>query len=112
VWELRWSPDRSRAAYIIYNTDQPDHNGQILSTDLFVFDVASGGTRLVAHEPAQVDGESLTWAPDDRTLAYRVQNDPIRTERGVTLKVADVLEGTPVAIAVGISPVAWRPIWR
>jgi hypothetical protein len=112
VWELRWSPGRSRAAYITYNTDQPDHNGQILSTDLFVFDVASGGTRLVAHEPAQVDGESLTWAPDDRTLAYRVQNDPIRTERGVTLKVADVLEGTPVAIAIGISPVAWRPIWR
>jgi hypothetical protein len=95
-------------AFLRWNTDQPDR-GQILSTDVFVFDLAAGVTRHIARE--SVMHSEFVWAPDDRTFAYTVDVGP-SPEQGVILKVADALEGTPVAIAKSVTPIDWHPAWR
>jgi hypothetical protein len=103
-----WSPDRSRVAFERWNTDQPG-GGQLLSTDVFVLDVATGVTRHIARESGL--HSEFVWAPDDRTFAYTVDVGP-SPEQGVILKVADALEGAPVAIAKSVTPIDWRPEWR
>ena len=104
-----WSPDRSRVAYVRQTTNPPA-GGELVSTDVFVLDVATGTTRHVVRE---VDiAAPFIWAPDNRTFAYTTsvnQDDP---SHGEILKVADALEGEPVSIAIGLGPIAWRPVWH
>jgi hypothetical protein len=79
---------------------------------VFVLDVASGSTRRIVREEGDVAISQIVWAPDNRTFAYTVGMDLSGPQPRTILKVADALEGEPVAVAVGVSPIAWRPVWR
>jgi dipeptidyl aminopeptidase/acylaminoacyl peptidase len=67
----RWSPDAKRLAYL---------DGQVS-----VFDVDSGGSRIVTHSPSPVGAYS--WTPDGRGIAYLAVDagpapDPIVADTG------------------------------
>ena len=110
TWEA-WSPDLSRVAYLRQVTDQPD-GGQLLFSDVFVLDVASGSTRRIVREQGDVAISQIVWAPDNRTFTYTLGTGLSGPQPRTILKVADALEGEPVAVALGVSPIAWRPVWR
>jgi hypothetical protein len=100
-----FSPDFSKVAYL-----QMIDGGRGDEWDVFVLDIGSGSARRLAREagPPPV----VVWAPDSRTLAYASDIDAEDSSLGVTLKVADAMEGAPVSIANYLTPVAWRPAWR
>ena len=106
-WES-WSPDLSKIAYI---RQEVGGDGQVVETDILVLDVATGMTHHVGRE-LELHGPEFVWAPDNRTFTYGAWIDAAMPERGVYTKVADAFEGEPVAIALGLSPVAWRPVWQ
>jgi hypothetical protein len=108
IWGYKWSPDLSRVALLRRIGD----DGEVNLWDVLVLDVRTGAVRHVARESAMGTGSEFVWAPDNRTFAYTAWIDPDFSEAGVVLKVADALEGGSVAIAHGLSPIAWRPVWR
>jgi hypothetical protein len=104
IWH-RFSPDFSKVAYLRV-IDGPRGS----EWDVFVDDLLSGVTRHLGREVGTPP--LVVWAPDNRTLAYSADIDPLDVSRGVTLKVADAVVGDPVSIGNYVSPVAWRPSWR
>jgi dipeptidyl aminopeptidase/acylaminoacyl peptidase len=75
--KLRWygfSPDGARVAFTTAKGLASDKEFQGLY-DLWVAPVASGEARTVATDIPMVGGESVSWSPDGRWLAYITYGD-------------------------------------
>lgn len=106
VGELRLAPDGSSACFTVQRWAVETGTG---TTQLWVLDVAGGGSRLLATVTGA--GElSPAWSPDGRQIAYLA-----RTAATPALYAVNLADGTAVEVTappLGAGPPQWLPDGR
>ncbi|MEO8448637.1 MAG: S9 family peptidase [Gemmatimonadota bacterium] len=104
----RWSPDGSRIAYV--TTPSPKADDGSLS-DIFVYDVGSGGSRKLVENPGPDNGPR--WSPDGRDIVYLSREGKLRSIEQLKLMRIAAAGGTPRPLAPGFlyqpQPVTFSP---
>lgn len=103
VWNLRWSPDSKRIAWLVSPTGKPDDS---LLADIGVAEAASGAAKKLG-----VVGAGFAWSPDSKWIAWASGPDRTTHVYKTDLRVISASGGTPLNLTANFDEDAATPAW-